>query len=1328
MMVQIIHATYSFSTYNGKYGGAIAVHVDKSDSRLIVQDSLFHNNTAGRHGGAIDADGETVMVNISSCEFSENKAHENGGVLFYAQGAITISKCKFINNEASKIGGAMYVSSVVLKVTDCEFHNNVAGETWGGAISMDDVTGNITLSEFTNNSAQNMGVAGALRIGSYRIVIIKKCTFTNNRAHSGGVIHSSNNLDHQGHLYIVQSAFTSNVANSGSALFALGERISITMCSFTKSRAYGSIDEVGSIITYQSEDHGTISLTNTTLCNNNVDSGSIIYVTKSTINLINFTGSDNTASIGLLYLLQSEGSLMDSNAIVNNSGALYLFKSNATIADYTILQDNACLIERNQTENTREGCTITAFQSEVFFTGLCTITGNKAANGAGIHATQSKLYFHGDLTVSNNIASDRGGGMFIFQSEVVLHEESSLVLSGNNAKGSGGGLHATSSILYLAAFVDHVPVYIALNSARLGGGMYLEANSKVYILKSVVTYIYYGDFCEGEKSFYGNCSSMYTIGFYGNSADYGGAVFVADATNSGSTCTSFSFRVHTTLSECFLQSLALYTTYFNLPSIHTGDVTFELNQAYFSGSNIYGGLLDRCSVSPYAEVYRLYYPKDPTQHRPDVMNGVTYISKVTNVIDDGSISSGPIGICFCTNDELDCDLSTTSVVVKKGETFHVQLVAVDQLSHPKAATIHSTLNFSESGLGEGQLTQSLGENCTELAYNVISPNKTERLSLSALGPCRDAKLSQVHVHVTFKPCTCPIGFMPSATESYQRCDCECDSTLYPFITKCYKQNESLLRQGTFWVSVISNLSQNHEYTYLIYPVCPLDYCYSSSTKVYIDLNEKNGSDAQCNYERSEILCGVCKKGLSLSLGSSKCIECPSYWPLLLIGIVISAFLAGIVLVIVLLCLNLTVAKGTLNGIILYANIIHANRNTFLTFSKPNFATVFISWINMELGIDACFFKGMNTFWKTLLQLVFPTYVILLVITIIYISERSVRFARLIGRKNPVATLATLVLLSYTKLIQTVISSLSFIILEYPNGSKHVLWLPDASVQYIAGKHIVLFAVAILIILLGTAYTTVLFSWQWLLRYQHRRVLCWVRYQRLCLFLEPYHAPYVFKNRYWTGVLLIVRVVLYLISAVNVSSEPAVNLTAIGVTMLVILLFKGFLQQQKVYRKWLVEVLELVSYMNITLFTLFTLYTVKTQNENSKMQEVLAHISVSVTFLLFLVVVAYHMITECCISKESRRVGFLRRRVTQNDNSVFSNEQLPNAQNIQPQPMVSWVDAPSKTEQPLSDLVENRSIFDEQDEQEEKKLLKCHSPLKSSDAMTPLLTDVQQQLF
>ena len=101
--------------------------------------------------------------------------------------------------------------------------------------------------------------------------------------------------------------------------------------------------------------------------------------------------------------------------------------------------------------------------------------------------------------------------------------------------------------------------------------------------------------------------------------------------------------------------------------------------------------------------------------------------------------------------------------------------------------------------------------------------------------------------------------------------------------------------------------------------------------------------------------------------------------------------------------------GTLNGLLFYANIVVANRVILLPYTEPNFITVFILWLNIELGIEACYIDGMNTYLKTWIQLVFSIYIIFLIVLLIIASQYSSRSSKFIGKRNPEAALATLIL-------------------------------------------------------------------------------------------------------------------------------------------------------------------------------------------------------------------------------------------------------------------------------------------------------------------------------
>jgi len=56
--------------------------------------------------------------------------------------------------------------------------------------------------------------------------------------------------------------------------------------------------------------------------------------------------------------------------------------------------------------------------------------------------------------------------------------------------------------------------------------------------------------------------------------------------------------------------------------------------------------------------------------------------------------------------------------------------------------------------------------------------------------------------------------------------------------------------------------------------------------------------------------------------------------------------------------NLTVTEGTLNGLIFYANIIWINRSIYFPAMATNALTIFIAWINLDFGIQTCFYDGL----------------------------------------------------------------------------------------------------------------------------------------------------------------------------------------------------------------------------------------------------------------------------------------------------------------------------------------------------------------------------------
>ena len=208
------------------------------------------------------------------------------------------------------------------------------------------------------------------------------------------------------------------------------------------------------------------------------------------------------------------------------------------------------------------------------------------------------------------------------------------------------------------------------------------------------------------------------------------------------------------------------------------------------------------------------------------------------------------------------------------------------------------------------------------------------------------------------------------------------------------------------------------------------------------------------------------------LATSNCKDSNLYLLLL-----IPFALAGILLVALILVLNITIATGNIHGLIFYANIVAVNRAIFFP-SLNKFLTVFISWVNLDLGIETCFYDGMNSQAKVLLQFVFPAYLFLLMFLIIILSKYFDSFAKLLSNRNPVAALGTLTQLSYSKFLRFIVAALQNRVLEYSDGSTKTVWLYDSNVPYFTLNHIPRFVAAAIIVIAGGLFTVLLFFGQW----------------------------------------------------------------------------------------------------------------------------------------------------------------------------------------------------------------------------------------------------------
>ena len=236
--------------------------------------------------------------------------------------------------------------------------------------------------------------------------------------------------------------------------------------------------------------------------------------------------------------------------------------------------------------------------------------------------------------------------------------------------------------------------------------------------------------------------------------------------------------------------------------------------------------------------------------------------------------------------------------------------------------------------------QQATNTCTTFNYSVFSLSQTVAINLYPEGsPCSTSQ-DKLQIEVTLSQ-NCPPGF--NISESAKSCVCE--PRLAHYTNNCTITNgEGKITRHShqqFWVGY-----DNQSDGVILHPQCPFDYCVSD--KVAFSLNN---TDLQCAYNMSSLLCGACKKGYSLVLGTSHCKQCTNSHLALLIPFAVM----GVALVIFLLVCKLTVATGTLSGLVFYANIVGVNRTIFLPADSTVAFSMFIAWLNLDFSIETCFY-------------------------------------------------------------------------------------------------------------------------------------------------------------------------------------------------------------------------------------------------------------------------------------------------------------------------------------------------------------------------------------
>ena len=749
----------------------------------------------------------------------------------------------------------------------------------------------------------------------------------------------------------------------------------------------------------------------------------------------------------------------------------------------------------------------------------------------------------------------------IFDSSNILSISSSISLSGityfANAitQNNGGAISLYSSTI---VFEEGTNVTFKNNAAVNGGAVYMDGLSSMNLTSPETT----------------NVSFVY------NTALVSGGAMFADV----------PFK--SPLPYCYFKA--------NTSADHYIIAYFEGNVANEVGNVLYGGK----TTCP----YKIDNPRTFDYDSHSIKNYIVIAPHNSTTPD---IASDPVKVLQC-NCNSTSSFSECPTVLNKtlypGEVIQLSLVAVDQdnVIVPGIVLVYETsagLKFI-SALRTSRSCNSYTILVPgEYAYRVGGENKFV-LHFTTQKSFLEQSSGNIVLKVHETPC--PVGFVEVFDPSLS---CVCEDLITAHGSTCNISDQTIMRKGNMWIGYVND---DNSTLLGIIEHCPYDYCNNELRIPVVDF------DSQCAYNRKNILCGQCPDGLSVTFGTSQCKSCTDHYLLLIIPFA----LMGVALVGMLFLLNMTVSNGTLNGLIFYANIIRINDSIFLPQSQSAYfyskiMSTFTAWMNLDFGIESCFYNGMDSYGKTWLQFVFPTYIFGLVGAIILAGKFSVTISNLRAFNSAVSVLATLILLSFSKFLRTTIIIFSFTTIDTGNITTPLVWTYDGNIKYFGLKHAALFSVGVIAtVLLILPYTVILLLLPCLQSHSDWKVLRFA--SKLKPLFDCYAGPYKDRYRFWSGVLISVRFPLYMLFA----STDKINVRLLGI-VIAVLLYCLLLCSLSVYKKWSCLILETFFHLNLLAITIAYLFDPSAQT--SSPVYAIVQIGIGGAFLCFVAIVIAHIV-------------------------------------------------------------------------------------------------------
>ena len=686
-------------------------------------------------------------------------------------------------------------------------------------------------------------------------------------------------------------------------------------------------------------------------------------------------------------------------------------------------------------------------------------------------------------------------------------------------------------------------------------------------------------------------------------ANVGGAIY-ADYLASG---TAF-FYLDCVIYFGALDILCLSDFITDCIDITTMNVTIEFsdNSAPL-GSIMYGSTLETC---PWGKYLRQQYAPNSTSSLLELLYyNISSPFEFGTPPDNVKVVTTPASEVRVMEVNPDHSVNPNHSVIYSvipGQKFNLSVIGLDRFGRTIPVVLQSkvtgpsaTLTNTSSKVGDSGFWFTGTDNSTSTPITIYGQYDQQKINVTLF-----TVTSFAQTEFTVNLLNCSKGF------DYEEDSCKCDSRLASASVFCDPSTKLLTVPNGLWIGTAPDGQ-------LVVQPCVQNYC-----KVGEKVVKPNDFDSQCSegYNRTGILCGECVEKYSVVFGSNRCHKCSNsglWWILFFAS-------SGIAIILCISFLHLTISEGFLNGVLFYCNIVSLYVPYFTPDSPVTQLFVLIAFLNLDLGIETCFYSGMDSLSRAWLHFVYPLYLYILMISIIILARRSDRITRRFSRSGYSAAnlFATLIMMSYTSLLQNCAEVLGFVVVSTLSGESSVRWAIDPNVEYFKGAHAPLGIIAV--ILLAFFIIPVPF----LLMFPACALTLKI-VKRFMPIYDAFWAPFKPNFRFWIGFRLLLRFIPFCFA--YLSSYP-LNVVLLGIFLVILLFVQVMVWPFKGTAQNAFDIMFICNILIMCLGALFfAIYTTSFQHyaaESSRIerwQYIYIGITASVGYIGFALILIWHLI-------------------------------------------------------------------------------------------------------